>query len=306
METEGLLITDQAAYDTQVALLQNRITDEIFFAIGLPRGGILRRVFGSLFYAPAHRFGQIAANFENATTIGGLGAGACQIMRDFRLTATTRGVENIPPVGPVLIIANHPGSYDSAVITANVPRPDLTLVVSDVGFTRALAAASSHFIYVSTDMTERMDAIRQMVHRLQNGGAVLLFARGDVEPDPSFMDGAADTIALWSRSIEILLRKVPQTRLVVEISSGVILPKFMNNPITRMRRMLYHQQKLAEMLQMFQQLLFPKSVQPIDVHISFSQPVPATDLAQAEIMPAVISLARAALEQHVQWIKPNP
>jgi 1-acyl-sn-glycerol-3-phosphate acyltransferase len=263
----------------------------------------VRRALGSLFYLPAHRFGQVAANFENETTRAGLGAGAAQIMRDFSLTSTACGVENIPTEGPVLIVANHPGSYDSAVITASVPRRDLTLVVSDVPFVRSLAAASPHFIFVSTDMTERMDAIRQMVHRLQNGGAVLLFARGDVEPDPSFMSGAAATMAEWSHSIEILVRKVPQTQLVVEISSGVILPQFMNNPIVRLRRMPYHQQKLAEMLQLFQQLLFPKSIGETHVHISFSRPTLATDLPQTELMPAVIARARQALEEHVTWIK---
>ena len=141
METNGLLIADQAAYDAQVTVLQNRITDEIFFALGLGRSGFLRRALGSLFYAPAHRFGRIAANFENETTRAGLAVGAMQIMRDFSLTSTTRGCENIPAEGPVLILANHPGAYDSAVITAAVPRRDLTLVVSDVGFTRALTAA---------------------------------------------------------------------------------------------------------------------------------------------------------------------
>ena len=302
METNGLLIADPAAYDQQVAVLQNRITDEIFFALGLPRSGFLRRAFGSLFYQPARRFGRVAANFENETTRAGLGAGAVQIMRDFSLTATTRGAENIPAEGPVLVLSNHPGAYDSAVITACIPRWDLTLVVSDVPFTRALIAARPHFIFVSTDTTERMDALRQMVHRLQNGGAVLLFARGDVEPDPAFMPGAADTIATWSRSIEILLRKVPQTRLVIEIASGVLLPQFIYNPLTRLRRMPYHQQKLGEMLQIFQQLLFPKSVGEINVHISFNQPILAADLPGADLMPAVIARARQALEQHVQWI----
>jgi len=297
------MIADQAAYDAQVIVLQNRITDEIFFALGLPRSGLARRALGSLFYTPAHRFGRVAANFENETTRAGLGAGAIQIMRDFSLTSTTRGVENIPAEGPVLILSNHPGAYDSAVITAAIPRRDLTLVVSDVGFTRALTAAQPHFVFVSTDMVERMDSIRQMVHRLQNGGSVLLFARGDVEPDPSFMPGAAETMASWSRSIEILLRKAPQTQLVIEIASGVILPKFMNNPIARLRRLPYHQQKLAEMLQMFQQLLFPKSIGTINVHVSFSQPFLAASLPQADLMPAVITRARQALEEHLLWIK---
>ncbi len=302
METNGLLIEDPAAYEAQVTVIQNRITDEIFFALGMTRTGLPRRVFGPLFAKQAHRFGQIATNFEIATTRAGLAAGAVQIMHDFRLTSTVRGCEDIPAEGPVLIVSNHPGAYDSAVITAAIPRRDLTLVVSDVGFTRALTAARPHFIFVSTDMTERMETIRQMVQRLKDGGSLLLFARGDAEPDPSFMPGAADTMAEWSHSIEILLRKVPQTKLVIEIASGVILPRFMKSPIARLRRKPYHQQKLAEMLQMFQQLLFPDSIGTVHVHVSFSKPVLAAELPQGEIMETVIAMARKELEEHVRWI----
>ena len=302
METNGLLIDDPAAYEAQVAVIQNRITDEIFFALGMGRKSIFRRAFGPLFAKPAHRFGQVATNFEVVTTRAGLAAGAAQIMRDFRLTSEVRGCEDIPAEGPVLILCNHPGAYDSAVITAAIPRRDLILVVSDVGFTRALTAARPHFIFVSTDTTERMETIRQMVQRLKAGGSLLVFARGDVEPDPSFMPGAADTMSEWSRSIEILLRKAPQTRVVIEIASGVILPRFMNNPIARLRRKPYHQQKLAEMLQMFQQLLFPNSVGTVHVHVSFSKPVLAADLPQDAIMPAVVAMARRELEEHVRWI----
>ena len=118
-------------------------------------------------------------------------------MRDFSLNVTTNGVENIPPKGPVLIISNNPGAYDSVIITACIPRKDLTLVVSDVPFSRALAAARAHFIFVSTDIPSRANALRQMVQHLNNGGALLLFASGEVEPDPAFMPGAAETMATW-------------------------------------------------------------------------------------------------------------
>ena len=45
----------------QVTILQNRITDEIFFALGFGRVGFMRRVFGGLFSNPALRFARIAA-----------------------------------------------------------------------------------------------------------------------------------------------------------------------------------------------------------------------------------------------------
>jgi hypothetical protein len=146
-----------------------------------------------------------------------------------------------------------------------------------------------------------MNALRQMAQHLKNGGALLLFPGGEVEPDPAFMSGAAEPMAAWSRSIEIVLRKVPETRLMVEIASGVLLPKFVYNPITRLRKMPYHQQKLGEMLQIFQQLLFPKSVGVINAHVSFSKPILSTEFSGKTWMPSIVEKARQALEEHMQW-----
>jgi hypothetical protein len=291
------------SYPEQVAVLRTRITDEIFFALGMKRQGLLQRMLGRLVWKPADRFGHIAANFENEVRRAGLGAGACRVMQDFGLSVNACGIEQIPPRGPLLILANHPGAYDSVVITSCIPRPDLKLVVSDVPFTRALETASPYFIYVSTDTVERMSALRQAVEHLKQGGAILLFASGEVEPDPAFMPGAAATIQTWSRSIEIMLRKAPETRLQIAIASGVLLPRFVYHPITRIRKMPYHQQKLGELLQILQQLLFPRSVAPIRVRVSFSRPVLAADLAGEELMPSVIQHAREKLAEHLEIFK---
>jgi len=288
------------SYPEQVAVLRTRITDEIFFALGLGRTGLLRRLLARLVWKPADRFGHIAANFENEVLRAGLGAGACRVMQDFDLSVDACGIEQIPPTGPLLILCNHPGAYDSVVVTACIPRPDLKLVVSDVPFTRALEIASPNFIYVSTDTVERMGALRQSVEHLQRGGAILLFANGEVEPDPAFMPGGAEAMRTWSRSIEIMLRKVPATRLQVAIASGVLLPRFVYSPLTRIRQRPYHRQKMGELLQIVQQLLFPHSVSPIRVRVSFSPPVLPSELGGDELLQAVIQYAQAQLTEHLE------
>lgn len=287
----------------QVSVLKNRITDEIFFALGFRREGFVRRAFGPLFGAPALRFARIAARLENEVTRAGLQAGAVCVLDDFALRLNTWGAENIPGEGPLLIVCNHPGAYDSLAITASIPRRDLKLVASDVGFTRALTATSAHLIYVSTDAIERMNALRDSIQHLKNGGAILLFARGDVEPDPAFMTGADETMEEWSRSIEIMLRKVPQTQLQVAIASGFILPRFARNPLIKIRKKPFHQQKMAELFQILQQLVSPDSLGKIDVHISFARPICPAELAGEKIMLAVVRLARQHLQEHIQYYR---
>ncbi len=260
----------------------------------------MRRVLGSLFSLPAGHFARICARMDNEVARGGLQAGAISVLDDFALRLHTWGAESIPRQGPLLIVCNHPGAYDSLAITATIPRPDLTLVASDVGFTRALTATSAHLIYVSTDAIERMNALRDSIQHLKNGGAILLFARGDVEPDPAFMNGASETMQEWSPSIEIMLRKVPQAQLQVAIASGFILPRFARNPLIKIRKKPFHQQKMAELFQILQQLVFPHSIGKIDVNISFARPVCSDELAGEKIMLAVIRLARQHLQEHIQ------
>ena len=215
------------------------------------------------------------------------------------ITTTVSGVENIPANGPLIIACNHPGAYDSAVLAAVIPRPDLKLLASDVPFTRALVEISRNLIYVPPDASGRMAAVREAVRHLQAGGALLIFARGDVEPDPAVMAGAADTLSLWSSSLELLLRKVPQTSLQIAMASNIIQQRFLRNPLIRLRRQPYHRQKMAELFQMISQLLAPQKyrVQP---QVSFAEAVPASQLPGGAMMPAIQALARRQLDWHSQ------
>ena len=98
----------------------------------------------------------------------------------------------------------------------------------------------------------------------------MIFAHGEVEPDPEFMPGASESIADWSSSIEIMLRKVPQTRVVIAICSGVFLPQFIHHPLTKIRHDPAARQKLAEFLQVMHQLVAGSS-EKANIHISFSE-----------------------------------
>ena len=284
--------------DEQFTAIRNRIIDEIFFALGLGRSSGWRRALGPLFYLPADHLARIGTILEEEAPRSGLSGASKRALPELSLNPTLYGVERIPREGPVLIVCNHPGAYDSLVVTASIPRRDLKLVVSDVGFTHALQACSHDFIFVSTDTTERMGALRESITHLRNGGALLIFANGEVEPDPAIMPGADQTIAGWSRSLEIMLRKVPSCWLQVTIACGMLLPKFVHSPLTRIRRMPFHRQKMGELLQILQQMVFPHSIQ-LHPRVSFALPVCASDLPRDGMMEDVIRRARLLLEEHV-------
>ncbi len=55
-----------------------------------------------------------------------------------------------------------------------------------------------------------MAAARSGIRHLQNGGALLLFGTGLIDPDPAVYPGAEKEIENWSPSIDLFLRHVPE------------------------------------------------------------------------------------------------
>jgi hypothetical protein len=288
-----------------VAVYREKITDEIFRAFGFSPAGMFRLLFGPLFRRPAGRFAGIIARADDAAGYSGLSGGARSILADFSLEPAVRGAESIPRGGPLLVASNHPGAYDSLAIMSSIPRKDLKVVISDVGFTRAFSAAGRFFIYAPEDTTGRIKAMRASLEHLENGGSLLLYPHVEVEPDPETSPGAREALRDWSRSVEILLRRVPEAALVVSIASGILLPRFLESPLVRIRRRAPQRQKLAEFLQVIWQMLRPRSVRPI-IHLSFAAPVRGHDLPGDRLMPAVIGMADRLLVEHLAAVGGMP
>lgn len=289
-----------------MAVYREKIIDEIGYALGIGRSGVMRRLLGPLVKRPADRFGRIAARADAEVESSGISGGARRILTDFSLTVSARGTELIPAEGPLLVVSNHPGALDSVAIMSCIPRKDLKVLLSDVPFTRTFSTARRYFIYVPPETGGRSATLRASIDHLRSGGSLLVFAHGDVEPDPEVSPGAWESIQDWSRSVEIMLRQVPESWLQVTIASGVLARKFVRNPIVRIRKSPARRQKLAEVLQLSQQMVFPRSVRT-HVHVSFAGPIKGVDLAKREVMPALVRIARTLLEDHLaSWRIPPP
>jgi hypothetical protein len=294
-----------ASEHTGTGAYREKIIEEICYAFGFARRGAMRRLLGLLFWPAASRFGRIAARADAEVRSSGISGGARRILPDFSIKTTVRGAESIPLDGPLLVASNHPGALDSLAILSCIPRKDVKVVISDVPFTRAFSAARQYFIYVPTDAGGRMAALRSSIEHLQGGGALLIFAHGDVEPDPELSPGAGECIQDWSRSVELMLRRVPDAWLQVTIASGVLMSKFVRSPIVKIRKTAVKRQKLAEFLQISQQVVIPRSVRT-HVHISFGEPAKGIDLAGDDLMSAVIRIALQLLEAHLASFKTIP
>ncbi len=278
------------------------IIDEIIIALKQPPHGWVRRLCGPLLKLPARRFATLMAEVDRRVAQQGIVAAAQWLLTQIVAGLDTRGAENIPTSGPVLIAANHPGAYDVIALIASIRRDDIKIIASGVPFTRSLIAISPHLIYVNPDnlgAPNRMVAIRSGIRHLQGGGALLIYPSGIVDPDPDLAPGLAESIGTWSGSLDIFLRRAPQTCVVPAIVSSVVGRRYFDNPLVKIPQTDWEKRKLAEMIQVSWQMLSNK---PIDLTpcLTFGKPACGETLRDSEghYRPAIIARARQTLTEH--------
>jgi hypothetical protein len=255
----------------------DQIAREALRAIGLSTDSWLGATVTSALRAPSQRLAELLDRFDQLVARSGLYEASHWALSHFIQGMEVRGAELVPTNGPLLIAANHPGMMDGLVITANLPRPDLKIVASALPVFTNLQAMKEHLIYCTRNTYERLNVVRSAIQHLRQDGAVLIFPRGILEPDPAVRDGAIESLERWSPSLEIMTRMVPQTAVVVAIVSGVLSSWSLKNPLTWLRRGGQERQNLAEVFQAVQHLLFPRSLK-LNPRLQFSMPFTAGEV----------------------------
>ena len=238
-----------------------KLADDLVFelnkSLGFPAGGLSHTLLRPLVWRPMFRFSELATIFEHKLVQDGWQKASAWFITHFVDQVRFFGKDLLPNEGPLVVASNHPGAYDSLVISSLIPRDDLKIISSDIPFVKKLPDTSKHMIFSDWDPHNRMQAARQALRHLKNGGALLLFARGTMDPDPAFMPDSEIELTRWTSSLGLFLRSVPQTRVVVSIISGVLSPQFIHHPTTYLRRGRVNKQRLSEFFQVMHQLLSP-------------------------------------------------
>ena len=242
----------------QIFLMRERITDEVFYALFKKKTGFIRRWLGGLVSVPTTRFARIFAEADARAAVEGLPGAGSSLSGSLGVTVNARGVDTTPREGPLLVVSNHPGAYDLAALCSLIPRADLKIIVYEIPFYRTFPNISRQMIFATDDPPGRMLALRGAVQHLKDGGAILQFGTGKIDPDPAVQPGAEAALAEWLPSIEVMLRKVPQTNLVLAVASGVVQRRFINHPLARLHRDAMDRRRLAEFMQVIQQLIRPR------------------------------------------------
>jgi hypothetical protein len=288
--------------NVQLTTLRRSILDDMFKDFDASRRWV-RALLEPLAWPSAHRFAAISARFDATVARAGFREAMRELLADLVSDVEHDGREHIPEEGPLLIVSNHPGAYDSVAIAASLPRDDLQIIASNFPLLCRLPNASRHLIFTDpgAESGSNFSVVRSAIRHLRSGGALLIFPSGRVEPDPAVLPGALEALRAWSPSVEIFLRRVPDLKTQIAIVSGVLSPVFLRNPLIRFWKDIRDPQAIAEVTQVLTQMLFKWSVS-LKPSISYGLPRTVEDLLQEgeTLYQSVVDEAGRLLADHIQ------
>ncbi|MDP9283052.1 MAG: 1-acyl-sn-glycerol-3-phosphate acyltransferase [Chloroflexota bacterium] len=167
----------------------------------------------------------------------------------FSATFEIAGLDRVPRRGPILLVANHPGLTDAVGLIAALDRPDVRIVAADFPFLHAMRGLGPRLIFLGASRTSQLSWIRAVARDLREGGVVLLFPAGRLEPDPAVL-GRDGALMAWSDSVALIARLAPDAQIVPAAVTGVLSARAFAHPLTRIRRTPRDRQRVATLLQM--------------------------------------------------------
>ena len=289
------------SYEHEVQTLADTLIYELVKAFALPQTRIANAIIQAIFGKAAHAAAEVGIGLDRAVATGGLAAGARWVLPRFVKSYESRGAENIPASGPLLIASNHPASIDSIVISAHVNRSDYKAIIGDIPFFEHLAHVRQNAIFAPDpgETMGRMQVVRESIRHLKSGGSLLIFPRGEIEPDPEFMLHPDEEFQHWSRSLEIFLKYVPGLQILITIASGVISESAFHNPLTWFRKARPDRQRIAFLYQLARQVLSGKELFGLTPRVTFGEVILGDN--QAHVLAEIEQVACRTLQQHLTW-----
>ena len=241
MDTSGLSPDFQA--------LHPLVMQELLWALKVQDKPLANALLRLILDLPARKFTRLLLELEQAVAEQGPAYGARKISRYFFDDLTVIGAEHIPQEGACIIAANHPGGMDFLAQIEAARRDDLLAISSDVNFLRPLPGLNQYLVPISNDARGRYAALRGTLAHLRDGGMLLLYPTGSIDPDPHYFCNAPDHLARWSRSLAVYLQKGTPLQVVPSITSQAISEKILFSRLVMRQKRRIDRQRAAEFLQ---------------------------------------------------------
>lgn len=293
--------------DSEMITLSHSLVYELAGSIGFRNSRLVQNIMWPIFRPATDALAHIGLTFDRNVLQSGFSKAMSIALEQFAASVSVRGKETVPVSGPLLVVSNHPGTYDSLVVSSQLGRDDLNLITGDIPFLRQLPHAYARFFCID-EAGGRVTATRKAIRHLQSGGAMLIYGFGHIDPDPAVYDydDALSYIDHWSPSIDLFRKHVPELQILITMVSHVVSPKWRNSILYRLRKQPLDRRRLVEFGQVIYQLLFPHRMLT-SPFITFAPPTGTITLQREanreQILPAVIARGKTLLTDHIAWTK---
>ena len=268
----------------------------------------LQLVLGS----QVRRFARAMATFNRDIAVRGLPEASRTLCARYGAAIDAVGAEQVPTSGPVLFVANHPGLMDTVAIYATVPRPDIRALARPQPLLDLLSELAPNLLMLPDDGPSRAGGLREVLRTLRDGGSLLLFPAGNLEPEPTLLPARstgrnlvlgpdhlpahypaahysgrngvlpAEPLGAWSGGIGTLVRLAARQGVPLQVVptsiSGVLSSATWRRfgPLLRLRRTHRGREDLTAVLQ----LAFP-SLGPTTIMVRYGCPLSVATLMGA-------------------------
>ncbi len=273
--------------------------NDLVVAFGWQDHPLLSRTLRRLFVRPARTLAYQVADFDAMLAERGLVEAARATVRRYVRDLRVFGAERIPPSG-FLALSNHPGLTDALALFTALNRPDLHIIALGRPFLDALTNMSKQLFYLRDESASRLAFVRQVAAHLRNGGAVLTFPAGRIEPDPDVHDGAIESLRSWTDSAGVFIRLAQDTAILPVLVRGVVWEKTAHHWLTRFKRTKDEKDRLAAALQVIAHVIL--KTKPVSVRVQIGNPIYAKEVGTTDTR----TLHQAVLTEMKQLLKNPP
>lgn len=226
------------------------VEEDLLTSFRFEPGSLQYHLMRSLFKKPLFHLAEFLTQLDDHLARTDVASMARLAVERLASGLTIHNETRLPTVGPVLVVANHPGWIDSFVALAGITRPDVYFLAGSHPTLENLPHFKEHLIFVDPQgILNRAAAIRHVIEYLKDGKVVVIFPKGLLEPDPALIPGAKQSILDWNASVGIFLSKVPETVLQPMLISRMVHPQAWNHWAISHFKEQRRRQQLAIVLQ---------------------------------------------------------
>ena len=306
MISEALPAPDDAA--EQLRQFQAVCRRDLASLSGLQKSRLGRFLLQTVLRSQLRRFADNMARFNMELVTLGLARASQSLCARYHGRVVAEGLDLVPSSGPLLLVSNHPGMFDTLGIFASLPRTDLRVVARPQPLLGLLASLAPHLLILPDEGAGRTTGLRQLLQSLRANETLLLYPAGHLEPEPFLIGrhGLADAAAQeplisWSSGIGTLVKLAARQGIplqVVPVSlAGVLSVQTWRRfgPLLKLRKTLRGREDLTAVLQ----VAFP-TFGPTTVRVRYGAPFDAAALAANDAdVDAITARVKAVVQAQI-------